>query len=93
MALNVATLDKKYERPRETHRSGLTIWDVPGAGLYRVLEINRGEFIVETLALPGWITLMTFGAFDNLPNAETAMQTWLDIQTPTEPPTTEEENT
>lgn len=85
MAFDVTTLPKKYERQRDTHQTGHTIWEVPGAGLYRVLEINRGEFSVETLAKTGWIKLITLDHHDDVHDTAAALQTWLDIQTPTTP--------
>lgn len=91
MTFDVTELPRKYERPYELHRGGLTIWEVPGAGLYRVLETNRGHFSVETLAPNGWIDLIRFTAFDDLHAAETALQRWLDIQTPTAPPAPKED--
>lgn len=90
MAYDVTTLPKKYERPRRTHSSGLTIWEVPGAGLYRVLEINQGDFTVQTLAPNGWIDLIILDKSEQVTDAAAALQVWLDIQTPTEPASKEE---
>lgn len=90
MGYDVTTLPKKYEKSRQTHSTGLTIWEVPGAGLYRVLEINQGDFTVETLAPNGWINLIILGQQERVPDAAAALQLWLDIQTPTEPASKEE---
>lgn len=90
MAFDVTELPRKYDRPRETHRTGLTIWEVPGAGLYRVLETNRGEFRVQTLAPNGWIDLIILGKSDHAEDADAALQIWLNIQTPSEAPASKE---
>ncbi|QOT16748.1 hypothetical protein [Paenarthrobacter sp. YJN-5] len=82
VVLRASQLPVKYQRLHETHRSGLTIYEVAGSGLYRVLELNRGEFTVETLTQFGWTTLIKLDEQDKVSTALEAMQTWLDIQTP-----------
>ncbi|WP_247040311.1 hypothetical protein [Arthrobacter rhizosphaerae] len=88
LSLRASNLPIKYERPRETHRSGMTIYEVSGAGLYRALEINSGEFTVETLTPVGWMNL---SQRDKISTAVEAMQIWLTIQTPTSAPETQQE--
>lgn len=80
------TVDKlplKFQRQKTTHRSGLSIWEVPGQGLYRVVEVNRGEFTVETLGPIEWITLIQLTNEDGVTTPDQAFQIWLDIQTQT----------
>lgn len=90
MVYDVTELPKKFSRDRQTHSTGLTIWEVPGAGLYRVLEINQGDFTVQTLAPNGWIDLIILGQPDGASEAADALQIWLNIQTPTQPTPQEE---
>ena len=75
-------LPVKYERSRETHRTGVTIFEVSDSGLYRVLATNCGEFDVQTLTLYGWIDLIRLGDADSVSTPVEAMQLWLDIQSP-----------
>ncbi|MUU73467.1 hypothetical protein [Pseudarthrobacter sp. GA104] len=91
LSLRASNLPIKYERPRETHRSGMTIYEVSGAGLYRVLEIHSGEFTVETLTPVGWMNLILLDKRDKISTAVEAMQIWLTIQTPTSAPETQQE--
>lgn len=88
MAINATALPVKYDRPLrdQSQRPGLTIWDVPGFGLYRVLHNNAGFFLVETLAPLGWIELIDFSAEkDAIETSTQALQVWLDIQSKDEP--------
>ncbi len=71
----------KYDKPRETHRSGLTVYEIPGEGLYRVIRANTNDFEVGTLTQAGWITLIKFDERDNLTDARAALELWLEIQT------------
>ncbi|MCR1163236.1 hypothetical protein ACIQF8_03470 [Pseudarthrobacter sp. NPDC092184] len=90
--LRAAQLPVKYERLRETHRAGQTIYEVPGSGLYRVLELNHGEYTVETLTQLGWTTLIKLDEQDKASTVLEAMQIWLDIQTPARNVRQEEES-
>lgn len=82
MALSVDDLIVKFTRHTETHSPGMTIWEVPGAGLYRVQE--RGKtFEIETLSPSGWMHLLTVTSADEIHTRAEAMQLWLQIQTPT----------
>jgi hypothetical protein len=85
MPIAVSELPVKFVRPKAIHKAGLTIYEVPGHGLYQVLEVNRDEFSVETLVDTGWIRLITFDETEASARAE-ALQRWLDILTPTPKP-------
>jgi hypothetical protein len=86
LPLRASQLPVKYERPRETNRPGLTIYEVAGSGLYRVTEASRGEFDVGTLTQIGWTELIRLDERDGVSTALEAMQAWLDVQTPTPQP-------
>lgn len=75
----------KYEQPRTTHLSGVTIWEIPGSGLYRTLEINQGQFRIETLTQNGWTQLLTLRKGE-VKTAQDALSLWLGIQTPADMP-------
>lgn len=78
MALSAAQMPVKYQRHK------MTIWEVPGSGLYRVLEISNDGARIETLTQVGWTELLSLGHHEvNTP--EEALQVWLDIQTPISP--------
>lgn len=75
MTLSAAQMPVKYQRHK------MTIWEVPGSGLYRVLETNKGEFRIETLTQVGWTDLLSLSHHE-VTTPEQALQVWLDIQTP-----------
>ncbi|GAA1113926.1 hypothetical protein [Nocardiopsis metallicus] len=83
LPLRASQVPVKYERSREAHRPGRTIYEVSGSGLYRVTEASRGEFDVATLTQFGWTDLIRLDESDDVSTALEAMQAWLDIQTPT----------
>lgn len=74
-------LPVKHSRARDTHRSGLTVYEYPGHGLYQVTEANAGEFSVETLSALGWMTLIRLDEADGVTSAAEAMALWMRIQT------------
>lgn len=85
MGFNVPDLPIKYSRAKTTHGTGLTIWSVPHAGLYRVLHINNDQFQISTLTQSGWIDLIDLTtADDNVNDPAQALQVWLDIQSSTD---------
>lgn len=84
MTTDAATAPEKFRRKKQTHQEGLTIWEIPDAGLYRVREVNLGRFDVETLTTTGWIHLIHLDAGDRVTTPLEAMQAWLDIQTPSQ---------
>lgn len=89
MPILASELPVKFVRPKAIHKTGLTIYEVPGHGLYQVIETNRDEFNVETLVETGWIRLITFIEAEASTRTE-ALQLWLDIQTPTPKPGAEQ---
>lgn len=90
MALDAATMPIKFEVEHTTHGTGVTIFEIPGHGLFRTLEFNAGEFTVQTLSPAGWMDLILLNR-KQAANPVEALQIWLDIQTPTTVNATDDE--
>lgn len=82
----------KFSREKTAGRSHETIWEAFGGQLYRVLEINYGQYHVEILLEAGWVQLIIFKVGDSLtplaPELEVethkdAINAWLMIEAPT----------
>lgn len=85
LPLRASELPMKHERIRTDQRPGLTIWEVPGHGLFRVVETAKTHFDVEALMPLGWTTLIELED-DEAATAVQALQVWLDIQERTAAP-------
>lgn len=92
MSRQAARLHLKYPSAGLGDGASLSIWDVPGSGLYRVRRPDRPEqtLVVETLFPFGWGELIRLADGETGGDHGTAMQLWVDIQTPTPPEQDEE---
>lgn len=90
LSLRATNLPMKYERTRTAQRPGMTIWEVPGSGVFRVVETREGYFDVEAFMPLGWTPLIELVPGEAGTRIE-AMQIWLDIQTPAPESNTQQE--
>ncbi|MFE4834468.1 hypothetical protein ACFRAU_07280 [Arthrobacter sp. NPDC056691] len=81
MPLDAAQVPVKYQRPKDVRRPGLTIWEVPGEGLYRAVESDPDQLAIGTLTQLGWTELISFERGEAHTPVE-ALQVCLRIQTP-----------
>lgn len=88
MSQQAAQLHLKHPGSGLGDSPGLSIWDVPGSGLYRVRRPPAGgvddeaRLVVETLSPFGWVELIDLAGGETGGDHEAAMRLWIAIQTP-----------
>lgn len=75
----------KYETPLDQSfddSPATTISDVPGSGLFRVVDVDaRSRLAVEGLLPVGWVELLRLSTAE-VSDHEEAIRYWIGIQTP-----------